>query len=346
MTHGPPSLQATSADLAEQALDWFVRDIAGLAPAEQAELQAWLAASPGHAQALERCRRQWDELDGLPPAGIARLRRQLAADLAREKPLRWRGRLGWPMRSSWAPAGAALLVMTFSFAGLLAWHQRPSAPLYSQSLSTARGQQLAFTLPDGSQVRLDTASRGEVTLYRERRELRLTEGQAMLQVARDEARPFDVWAGPLRITVLGTRFAVRYTASDAGRVHVAVEEGRVRVASAQPAGASAAELTAGQQVEGDAEGRLGAVTAVAADGVAGWREGRLSFENATLAQVLGELERYGATGLVLKDPRVAALRLTGTFDPYRLENFRRVLPRVLPVRLQALGDRVEIQASP
>lgn len=340
----PP--QASSPDLSEQALDWFVRERAGLSSAEQAEFRAWLGAAPEHARALARCAQHWDELDALPAAGVTRLRRRLAADLAREKQSFRRSPFRWPVRSSWAHGGAAALVMAIACTAFVAWYPRQPPPLYTKSFSTARGQQLALALPDGSQLRLDTASHGEVTLHRERREVRLTEGQAMFQVARDEARPFDVWAGALRITVLGTRFAVRYTAGDAGRVHVAVEEGHVRVVSAQPTGAAAIELNAGQQVDGDAGGRLGAVTAVAADGVAGWREGRLSFENATLAQVLNEFERYGATGLVLKDSRVAALRLTGTFNPHQLENFRRVLPQVLPVRLQPRGDRIEIQAVP
>jgi transmembrane sensor len=53
-------------------------------------------------------------------------------------------------------------------------------------------------------------------------------------VQADPDRPFDVLAGPLRITVLGTRFSVRYTAdaSVPGGVRVAVEEGRVKVAPA------------------------------------------------------------------------------------------------------------------
>ncbi|MFT7773942.1 FecR family protein [Roseateles sp.] len=346
MSVKPLPQQTSSPDLSEQALDWFVRERAGLAAAEQAELRAWLAASPEHARALARCAQQWDELDALPAAGVGRLRHQLAADLEREMQSPWRSPLRWSVRSSWAYGGAAALALAVACATFLAWYPRQQQPLYSQSFSTARGQQLALALPDGSQVRLDTASRGEVALYRERREVRLTEGQAMFQVARDEARPFDVWAGPLRVTVLGTRFAVRYTTGDEGRVRVAVEEGHVRVASARPTGGAAIELSAGQQVDGDAGGRLGTVTAVAADGVAGWREGRLSFENATLAQVLDEFERYGATGLVLKDSRTAALRLTGTFNPHQLENFRRVLPQVLPVRLQPHADQIEIQAVP
>ena len=346
MSVKPSPPPAFSPDLSAQALDWFVRERAGLAAAEQAELRAWLAASPEHARALAWCGRQWDELDALPAAGVGRLRRQLAADLERERPSPWRGLAHWPGRSPWVHGGAAALVLVVACATFLAEYPRQPSPLYSQSFATARGQQLALTLPDGSQVRLDTASRGEVVLYRERREVRLTEGQAMFQVARDEARPFDVWAGPLRITVLGTRFAVRYTTGDEGRVRVAVEEGHVRVAAAQPTGAAAIELNAGQQVDGDAVGRLGSVTAVAADGVAGWREGRLSFENATLAHVLREFERYGATGLVLKDSRTAALRLTGTFNPHQLDNFRRVLPQVLPVRLQSRGELIEIQAVP
>lgn len=350
----PPPPPATRADLDDQALDWFLRRRAGLRPAEAAALQAWLAATPAHGEALDGWERQWAELDGLPAAGVARLRRQLAAELAATTPPR--RRIGWPARAAraaratWAPAGVAALVLVLSGIGYRLWGAHPQEPpLFTQSFATTRGQQLALTLPDGSHLRLDTATRGEVALYPQRREVRLPEGQAMFEVARDAARPFDVWAGPLRITVLGTRFAVRYTPSEAGdgRVHVEVEEGRVRVADAQQqAGAVAVELGAGQQVDSDAQGHLGAVSALPADAIAGWREGRLSFENAPLAQVLAEFARYGETGLVLQDRRVAALRLTGTFDARHLENFRRVLPQVLPVRLQTRGDLTEIQATP
>ena len=52
-----------------------------------------------------------------------------------------------------------------------------------------------------------------------------------------------------------------------------------------------------------------------------------------LSQALAEFERYGPTRLAVRDPAVAAMRLSGTFDPRHLDNFRKALPKVLPVRL-------------
>ena len=106
------------------------------------------------------------------------------------------------------------------------------------------------------------------------------------------------------------------------------------------------ELTAGQQVSSNAAGVLGHVAAVAPAGIAPWRDGRVSFDDTPLSQALAEFERYGAIRLVVRDASVAALRVTGTFDPRRLDNFMRALPKVLPVQLRTQGDTTEIVAAP
>lgn len=59
----------------------------------------------------------------------------------------------------------------------------------------------------------DTAIRLKARLFRDRREVRLNDGQAMFSVNSDTERPIHVRAGLLPITVLRTRFSVRHTAS-------------------------------------------------------------------------------------------------------------------------------------
>jgi len=355
-------------DLDSEALDWFVR--LGRRPlpvheaAQHTEFQAWLAGHPGRAAAFARWQADWRQLDALPAAGIDELRRQLATDQAAADrvatPSPGTGRRAWLKGVSallpQAALAAVVLAVTGS-GGYLAWDHWQQQPVFAQSFSTERGQQLDVQLPDGSRLRLDTATQVEVVLYRQRREVRLPEGQALFQVQGDNARPFDVLAEGVKVTVVGTRFSVRHTAGivgDAG-VRVAVEEGRVRVASqvgqedgaGVQAPATAVVLTAGQQVASDSAGRLSPVGPVAAAGVAPWRDGRITFDNVPLAQALAEFERYGPTQLRVHDPAVAALRVTGTFDPRRLANFRQALPKVLPVRLQdEPGPQTEIVAAP
>lgn len=331
-------------DLDDEALNWFVRfsDAPHTAHAH-AEFQRWLAGRPDRQAAYVRWQADWRQMDAFPLAGVEQLRRQLAQDKAAAAALRPAARSEDGRRAWWqgllAPqaALAAVILSLSGGGGYLAWNHWQQQPVFAQSFETQRGQQLNVELPDGSRLRLDTATRVEVSLYRQRREVRLPEGQAVFEVQGDSQRPFDVLAGDTKVTVVGTRFSVRHTAD--GPVRVAVEEGKVRVTGA--AGASAAVLlTAGQQMAG------GAVAAVASSGIAPWRDGRITLDNVPLSQALVEFERYGPTRLVVHDPAVAALRVSGTFDPLRLGNFRQALVKVLPVRLQETGEQMEIVASP
>lgn len=258
-------------------------------------------------------------------------------------------------RRPWlAPYAAAAVLILAAIAGWQAVDHWRQQPVYSETWSTERGQWMNLTLPDGSQLQLDTATHVAANFYRERREVQLPGGAVLFQVQSDARRPFDVLAGPLRITVTGTRFSVRYTPDVRGShgVRIAVDEGRIDVTrraglegepEAVKAG-EALELTAGQQVSADASGVLGPVTRVPATGVAPWREGRVSFNNAPLADALAEFERYGPTGLRLSEPSIAALRVTGTFDLRRPDSFAQLLPRVLPVKLIERDGTIEISA--
>ncbi len=346
MTQPSPSTPPLR-DIDQQALDWFARRERRLSAEEANQFNAWLALDPAHGQAYARWHGDWSGLDALPAAGIDQLRRQLAMDkaLAAAPPS--------PARRHWlatlAPRAAlATLALSASGGGVLGWRHWQRQPLYAASFATARGQQQSITLPDGSVLRLDTATRLAVTLYRQRREVRLLDGQAVFQVQGDAKRPFDVLAGAVRVTVVGTRFSVRHTPDIAGKddVRVEVEEGRVSVArGAAPEGTPAILLTAGQRIAADDKGRLGVIGLVAARGIAPWREGRVSFDDTPLAQVLAEFERYGEARLVVRDAQVAQLGVTGTFDPLRLDNFMRVLPRVLPVQLRRDGEVTVIVAA-
>lgn len=356
----PPDLTEhdAHAPLSQQALRWWVRSQHGLSAQEQSALQQWQAQSPAHQQAYAAWQADWQALDQLSPAAMQHLRDQLAHDLAaeaarpRQLPLRQRlwqslrtGRQLVPYRlgaasTRWAQgavAAALVLGTVFGVMEVVGWSPWQSPPQFAQAFAAPQGQQTQVQLPDGSLLRLDTSTQLDVALYAQRREVRLAQGQAMFQVQGDAARPFDVLAGPVRITVVGTRFAVRYTPGMAGYdgVRVAVEEGRVQVAAP---GAAPVLLTAGQQVVTDAAGTLGPVVAVPPSGVAPWRAHRVSFDDTPLAQALAELGRYGPTGITLQDPQLGALRLTGTFDPRHLDNFVRALPRVLPVRAVACGE--------
>ncbi|MDP3654541.1 MAG: FecR domain-containing protein [Rhodoferax sp.] len=371
-----------------EAATWVARWRNGLDAEGQAELQAWLDTDPRHAEALEDMDATFGDVKQLPDDDLVSLkaslpdRVQAAAtppQVVAESPSRpWQkparqpakpGRrqwlLGW--RLLVPQAAAATIAFTIVGGGWLGWDHWRQQPVFEHVFSTERGQQLTTSLPDaggqagfkGSTLQLDTATRAEVRLYHDRREVRLQNGQAMFAVHSDAQRPFHVYAGPLRITVVGTRFSVRHTGTglDAGQTVVSVEEGRVRVARvdrAEPGnevsatagslGSGSVELTAGQQVVANAQGQLGSVAGVLAGAIAPWRDGRLSFDQTPLAQAIAEFERYGRTGLVVRDRTVGTLPVGGSYSLRQWQHFAETLPQVLPVRLVRRGEVTEVVA--
>ncbi|MFT3813402.1 MAG: FecR domain-containing protein [Acidovorax sp.] len=348
----PPPLQPPddTPGLRQDVLGWFTRrQRGGWSAQDEAGFQAWLAADASHRQAYAQWESHWQALDGIPADAVAQLRRNLQRDKALENA---RQAQPLPRRRFLAPAFAVASVTAIAGgAGLLAWNRWQAQPVFAQAFATRRGQQTEVALPDGSRLRLDTATRLEVTYYRQRREVTLLEGQAVFSVQAHAAQPFHVLAGPVGVTVVGTRFSVRYTPNLPGNdgVQVAVEEGKVRVVRRNSAPGDALRdlpgaiyLTAGQQISADTGGTLAAPAAVPSEGIAPWRDSRISFVNTPLAQALAEMERYGSTGLAVHDPAVAALRLSGTFDPRDVQTLRRVLPSALPVRLREEGGATEV----
>lgn len=341
--------------LRKQALDWMVRrNDAGWTAKDEALFQHWLSADSRHAQMYAQCDGHWAQLDAMPADLVAGMRRKLETDKAQQaremntKPHRAQASrrhfLFWP-------ATSALTMAAIGGVGYMAWQHLQAQSLSVLAYHTDRGQQQSIVLTDGSRVRLDTATRLEVRMFRQHREVRLLDGQAMFEVQHD-GRPFHVLAAGHRVTVVGTRFSVRYTPDIPGNdgVQVAVEEGKVRVAALHGTELDGGTydlmagqlLTAGEQLQADGRGGAGDIVGVPADGFASWREQRVSFVDAPLSQALAELERYRPTGLVVRDAKVAALRLSGTFDPMMVGALHKALPRVLPVRLETRDGVTEV----
>ncbi|WP_051174588.1 FecR family protein [Thauera phenylacetica] len=351
------------------ATDWHTRREQGLSAIEEAEFQSWRAAHPAHASAWAQVDESIRLLRSVPAERVAHLctpRRgspvnqperptQQGTDTPpteqKQRPHNGPRRSPAPSARSWWPrgfgAGVAALCGVCTMAAGIAWYQW-TQPTFASTYAAKQGQRLDVPLPDGSHLTLDADTRLEVSLYRSRREVRMAHGQAMFTVAPDTAKPFDVLAGPARVTVVGTRFAVRYMkdGADAGTVNVAVEDGRVRVADvtidardqSSPLHPHSVELSAGQGVQVSLSGQMSQVSSISPASVAPWRQGLVRFTNTPLSDAVHELERYHATRLVIRDPEVAALRIGGSYQIGRPDMFAGVLPQILPVRLVALAD--------
>jgi len=205
----------------------------------------------------------------------------------------------------------------------LSWHS-------TMNFQTVVGEQRSFTLQDGSIVFLNTDSRVRVRWLPAERRIDLIRGEARFKVAKDALRPFTVATDTAAVRAVGTVFNVR---AEPQSTQVAVLEGQVdvTVATAKDVAvsmqASAREGSAGVPSPALPRVRLaaGERAAVTSEGiqtnigppiesVMAWTERRLVFRDQPLDAVLREFNRYRMQPLVLDDPALAALRISGVFD--------------------------------
>jgi transmembrane sensor len=190
----------------------------------------------------------------------------------------------------------------------------------AQEYSTARGEQRSIVLSDGSIVQLNTLSRLIVRFDEGVRRIELPEGEALFRAAHDAARPFLVATPTATVRAIGTEFNVYSRSRD---TEVAVLEGRVGVTAGAAfdrkdplAAGSTAPIVLGarESIVLDARGRASRAGARGPDEAVSWTRRRLVFDDAPVARVVEEFNRYNAKQLQVRDPRIAMLRISGVFD--------------------------------
>lgn len=315
----------------EQAADWHARLQGDGDQAVWLAFTEWLEADPSHRAAYDHVERLWRQLDGVQTEDTAAI-----IDLAsRRKPVPLPAPVNLSRR--WflggAAAAAAALVVT-----LTGQYTNVPAP---QIFETAPGQRQTAKLADGSSIILNSGTRLTVAMADDRRAVVLEKGEALFDVAKDPARPFTVAAGDSLVTVVGTAFNIRHLDQ---AVTVTVTRGLVDVGNDQ--GAAKVRLTPGQQITAIHGQAAGPVRQVDAQAATAWADGRLSFDNAPLPQVLAELSRHYPVPM-RADGAAAGLHFSGVLrlgpDQAAVLN---VLEGLLPIAVTRQGDSFVLTKRP
>jgi transmembrane sensor len=330
-----------SLDPDEAAALWAVRRSEGVAPEEEAAFRQWLDLDLAHVDAWDTIQRAWDCF-GAPGTEIDAGDEMLAAMRRRALRTSTRSRIG----TRYAAAAAFLAAVGVS--ALVATSDQPiwttpavqTSPLAAigpADYTSAKGQVRAITLADGSRVTLDTDSAVDVAYTRGERVVRLLRGRAFFDVEHDTSRPFSVRASNQKVVALGTHFGVRLF----GRaVRVILVEGKVAVAQADRPSARTI-LQSGQMLFA-AQGHA-VVSKARPEDALNWQRGYVTFYDDTLSTAVAELNRYTRDQLVIRDPQVAKLRVSGMFKTGDAERFGRALAQVHPVRINRIApDKLEI----
>jgi len=293
-----------------EARQWLIR-LRRDGPAHRDAFEQWYVASPVHADTYDRLLETWE----------------MAGQVQRGQPVVGAppARFGW--RSSIAAVAAILLVMIGVGVASLAGIGR--SPANAFSLSTKIGEIRTDRLPDGSHVTLDTDSRVDAVFTASRRQLRLVRGRARIAAARDVTRPMELGTGSVTI---GDGEIVDLARSD-GRTTVTMLRGNGVV----HVGGKVVALAAGQQLAMADAGASTAPRRLDASETR-WPSGMLSFDNARLAEVVAEANRYSRVRVVLDGDRVGQIRFTGTFRAGDNAGLARMLAAAFHLKLSRRAD--------
>lgn len=177
-----------------------------------------------------------------------------------------------------------------------------------------RGHVSKCILPDGTEVWINTGSSityNTVSFNQKKREVRL-QGEAYFEVQSNPEKPFDVITPQAHVLVTGTAFNVM--ASPAGSIFEAVlANGSVKVEFTKGS-FDAVDMKPGERVVFDASTGKYNVQQVEAEMYTSWRNGEIIFKDATLNDLIHELERIYNIRFHLQPENMGALRFRGMFS--------------------------------
>ena len=352
----------------KQAGEWLLdMKCSAVSPEALDEFNTWMSDDDTHSDKMDLVESVWNALDVLEddPMTVKTVQESIEKEQSGSK-RRWLDRLHLNLPKFRYAAAAAVTVLVM---GAL-WLARSGAPLPVDH-QTGISEQRMIYLADGSTAHLDTQTAISIWYDENLRRVELREGQALFSVAHETERPFVVTVGDAAVRALGTEFNVRKKGS--GRIAVSVASGRVQVGRkaeilrmdrredmpasvpgtvektesarsiadflpAEPPRLAMEVVESGQQVVFDASQTTHHVKAVEVHRVSAWQEGRLDFQDASLTEVIDELNRYLETPMVIGDPALADVTISLFFKIKDRKDFLNTLEKVIPIASRTTAD--------
>jgi transmembrane sensor len=308
-----------------RAAAWLERrDRADWGDADQAELDAWLAESTENYLFYHRVASAW-----------ARSQRLVVLRHPRPQALKENA------QSKVRP----LLVTAVAVFGVLAILATSGTLLFPLSerntFATPVGGHEIVMLKDGSSIELNTDTVVRINVGSDHRIASIEKGEAFFKIAHDTSHPFTVTANNNKITVLGTKFSVR---NDPNRVEVKLVDGKVWFTSDNGKDPTrSALMTPGDVLIATATSLSIAkhTSAELANGL-GWRHGLLVFHHSTLADAVGEYNRYNTQKIVIADAAAARLTVSGSLPANDTQEFLTIAKKFFGLTVQRYGDEIVI----
>ncbi|MDA9560121.1 FecR domain-containing protein [Porticoccaceae bacterium] len=376
----------------QEAVEWLIR-LDGDTPPTQQELQAlkgWMGISPVHTEEIEKLGAFWNN-HVLTELNIPLVKSDMES--LTEGPVHSQGYQPDKRHRERAPLFSKPWAIAASILGLTILFQQMLLPLWNTGggieesngyYATGIGKQTTIPLADGSIVHLNTNSQIKIEYSEQFRNIRLIQGEAYFEVAKNKAQPFRVYAGAGRVQAVGTAFTVYLHEKD---VDVLVTEGKVELAARLPnpltpdsqAVVPESELTDTADINnpkyylaipveqlGLLEAGEGATILFARDNISkvkepgsevkpmdvitrkrrdAWRKGLVLFTGDSLEEVVNEISRYTTVSIEIVDPALKKIRIGGQFRVGDLNGMFEILETNFDLSVTRLDDNhVQISA--
>ena len=233
----------------------------------------------------------------------------------------------------------AFITGAFSFFLLNKGNTPQLANLYNE-IHVPNGEKSMITLYDGTEVWLNSGTTLKYPVVFNKRERNVfINGEAYFDVVNDKKKPFYVNAGKMRVKVLGTRFNV-YAYQEENILHTTLEEGLVDISIA--GSKKSIKLKPGQQMSYLTATREYELTKVDTELFTSWKENRLRFENAELAEILKKMERWYDVKVNIDENVDISSRYTITIKTESLREILDVLSLTTHMNYKIKNDEVKI----
>ena len=228
---------------------------------------------------------------------------------------------------------ASILVAAMSVVFLILGDRQ----IHEYEVVAERGQKSSVTLPDGSHVWLNSASRITYTSDFNKKNRNITlEGEAYFDVAKNKKIPFVVNASEMSITAVGTEFNVR-NYSDEDEVCTTLVEGKV-IASTLGCDIS---LTYGQEaVLNRNSGEMSFAVVSDLNHMVPWRSNEMLLDGESLDNLSRILSRMYNVDVYFENDSIKTYTYTGLIRNNSLQNVLELVSNTSPVAYGIYDDKI------
>ncbi len=284
-------------------------------PDERTQLESWISSSEENREQYRKTVSLWeksklwmsDEQIALDKSGVnLAVSRHLAGQVRRMK-----------RQSLFLKIAAVLafpLALSLSFLYFSTGKNVPAIVPQICEITSPKGHVSKCVLPDGSEIWINTGSTINYDASSFNREIREVElnGEAYFEVAKNQVKPFIVKTQTANIHVTGTSFNIK-AYSGGGFFETVLAEGSIEMELNVP-NSQKVKLSPGERAVFHSGRKEIVIDKVEYEIYTAWRNGEILFRDATLNDLIKELERIYDIKFYLEDETLGNFRFRGMFS--------------------------------